>query len=93
MPTGLARVSEANSSTERSAALEMLVQVPGASHRTVGADKAYDVRKFVQDVRALNVTAHVAQSIEGSGGSSLDQRTTRHAGYASPREPRFSAAC
>jgi transposase len=76
-----ARVTAANSATERSAALEMLAQVSGATRCTIGADKAYDVRKFINDVRALNVTPHVAQNTEGSGGSSLDQRTTRHGGY------------
>jgi transposase len=76
-----ARVTEANSATERSAALEMLARVSGVTRCTVGADKAYDVRKFVEDVRALNVTPHVTQNIAGKGGSSIDQRTTRHAGY------------
>ena len=77
-----ARVTEANSATERSAALEMLMQLSGATRCTVGADKAYDVRKFVKDARALNVTPHVAQNTAGYGGSSIDERTTRHAGYA-----------
>ncbi len=35
-----ARVTEANSATERSAALEMLTEVSGARRCTVGADKA-----------------------------------------------------
>jgi transposase len=77
-----ARVTEAYSATERGAALEMLAGVSGLTRCTVGADKAYDVRKFVEEVRALNVTSHVAQNIEGKGGSLLDQRTNRHTEYA-----------
>jgi len=77
-----ARVTEANGTAERSAAVEMLAEVSVPRRCTVGADKAYDVREFVKDVRALNVTPHIAQNCERRGGSSLDQRTTRHAGYA-----------
>jgi transposase len=77
-----ARVSEANGYAERTSAIEMLKGLSGPVRCTVGADKAYDTRGFVAQTRELNVTAHVAQNIERPGGSAIDARTTRHAGYA-----------
>ena len=41
----------------------------------------YDAAAFVADMRALNVTPHIAQNISGRS-SAVDGRTTRHAGYA-----------
>jgi transposase len=76
------RVTEANGMAERSAALEMLQSLSAAERITVGADRAYDVRQFVQEVRELNVTPHIAQNTERRGGSAINARTTRHAGYA-----------
>lgn len=55
--------------------IERTVAKAGA---TVGADKGYDVKSFVKDLRALNVTPHVAQKTKGSA---IDRRTTRHDGY------------
>ena len=40
---------------------------PGAQRITLGADKGYDAASFVADMRALNVTPHIAQNISGSG--------------------------
>jgi hypothetical protein len=48
----------------------------------VGADKAYDTQDFVRECHHLNVTPQVAQNVNRPGGSSIDGRTTRHAGYA-----------
>ena len=45
---------------------------------TVGADKGYDTARFVDEVRALEVTPHIAQKIRHSA---IDGRTTRHPGY------------
>ena len=56
--------------------------------RTVGADKGYDVRDFVDTVRELNVTPHVAQNLKRPGGSAIDGRTTRHEGYAKSQHAR-----
>jgi IS5 family transposase len=47
----------------------------------VGADKGYDTRGFVQEMRDRNVTPHVSQNINRSGGSAINGRTIRHAGY------------
>ena len=74
------RLTEANGTAEREAALEMLAELPGESRKTVGADKAYDAESFVEGCRDLNVTPHVAQNTSGRS-SRIDQRTTRHAGY------------
>ena len=50
--------------------------------RTVGADKAYDVRDFIDVTRELGCTPHVAQNLNRRGGSAIDARTTTHVGYA-----------
>src|SRR5499427_9960456 len=73
---------QANGTAERDAALVMLEQIPGEHRVTVGADKGYDTRDFVAECRNLKVTPHVAQNVKRPGGSAIDGRTTRHAGYA-----------
>jgi transposase len=75
-------VFEANGTAERVAAVVMLEQVPGGHRITAGGDKGYDTRDFVAECRNLNVTPHVAQNTKRSGGSAIDERTTRHSGYA-----------
>ncbi len=72
---------EANGRAERDAALAMLEQIPGEQQVTVGADKNYDTKDFVAECRHLHVTPHVAQNEGRRGGSAIDGRTTRHAGY------------
>ncbi len=74
------RLTQANGSAEREAALEMLAELPGESRKTVGADKAYDTEAFVEGCRDISVTPHVAQNTSRRA-SRIDQRTTRHAGY------------
>ncbi len=77
------RLTQATGMAEREAAVDMAQQMAGRDgHRvTVGADKAYDTHGFVQDLRALKVTPHVAQNTKNRS-SAIDGRTTRHAGYA-----------
>jgi transposase len=75
-------VFEANGTAERDAALVMLEQIPGTKQVTVGGDKGYDTADFVAECRNLKVTPHVAQNLKRAGGSAIDVRTTRHAGYA-----------
>lgn len=73
-------VTKANGRGERKAALKMLKRLRHrARRRTLGADRGYDVRQFVEDVRGLGVTPHVAQVTHRRSG--VDGRTTRHAGY------------
>ena len=79
---------QANGTAERDAALVMLEQIPGEQRVTVGADKAYDTKDFVAECRNMKVTPHVAQNIKRSGGSAIDARTTRHAGYAISQKKR-----
>lgn len=74
------RLTRANGTAEREAAIEMLAALPGKARKTVGADKAYDTEAFVQSCRDLNVTPHVAQNTSNRE-SRIDRRTTRHAGY------------
>jgi transposase len=73
---------EAKGTAERDAALVMLEKVPGTGRVTVGTDKGYDTADFVSECRNLQVTPHVAQNEKRPGGSAIDQRTTRHDGYA-----------
>ena len=71
------RLKLADGAGEREAALEMLASAPGTGRITVGADRGYDTRGFVQGCRNMLVTPHVAQK----QGSAIDRRTTRHEGY------------
>lgn len=74
-----AELTPATGTAERDAAVEMaLVLKSGA---TVGADKGYDTRGFVEELRSLSLTPHVAQNENRPGGSAIDGRTTRHLGY------------
>jgi transposase len=75
-------VTAATGYAERQAALAMLDRLPKrAGQRTVAADKAYDTADFVAACRQRGVTPHVACNEARRGGSALDGRTTRHAGY------------
>jgi transposase len=75
--------SQSDGYAERDVAAQMLADVAATGKRiTVGADKAYDTRGFVRACREMNVTPHVARNTARSGGSAIDARTTRHAGYA-----------
>jgi IS5 family transposase len=76
------RVTQATGTGERDAAQEMAADCAGAHQKTVGADKNYDTKGFVAEMRRLGVTPHVAQNTARSGGSAIDGRTTRHEGYA-----------
>ena len=71
-------VTITSGTAEREAAVMMLDQVPGRSRITVGADKGYDCKEFIEDCRDLNATPHVARN---ERGSAIDVRTTRHEGY------------
>ncbi|MCJ2116582.1 IS5 family transposase [Methylobacterium sp. J-001] len=74
-------LTSADGHVERIAALAMIE--PRADRPkaiSVGADKAYDAEDFVNELRSMNVRAHLAQNTSGRR-SSTDRRTTRHAGY------------
>lgn len=74
-----ARVTPPGTSQEWHAGAELLSRQSIRSHQTVGADKGYDTRAFVDECRALNFTPHVATRNQGSR---VDGRTTGTAGYA-----------
>jgi transposase len=72
-------LTPATGRAEVETALELLERVPGGHRLTVGGDKGYDDREFVEQCRAMAVTPHVAQKTKGSA---IDGRTSRHPGYA-----------
>jgi transposase len=82
-----AALTLASGTAEREATLTMLDRRARNGRVTLGADKAYDVEAFVGDLRARNVTPHVA--INGAVSklgkvrkTAIDGRVTRHPGYA-----------
>ena len=77
-----ARATQATGTAERDTAIEMLRAQDVGRGGTVGADKLYDTHGFVAEARTLGVTPHVSQNLKRPGGSAIDGRTTRHAGYA-----------
>jgi transposase len=82
-----ATVTPADGHGERDAALVMLESIPGQHRITVAADKGYDTRDFVAEVRAMQVTPHLAQHTTRRR-SAIDARTTRHPGYAISQQKR-----
>src|SRR3954447_15034337 len=76
-----AELLQANGTAERDGALLMIEQIPAAQRVTIASDKGYDTRDFVAECRQMNVTPHVSQNTNRAGGSAIDGRTTRHAGY------------
>src|SRR6516162_2290786 len=83
-----AEVFQANGTAERYAALEMVEKIPGIGRVTVGGDKGFDTADFVRECRNLHMTPHVAQNLGRRGGSAIDDRTTRHTGYAISQKKR-----
>ena len=83
-----ATVTHATGTAEREAALALMDKTADPSpdpartrRRTLGADKNYDTADFVTQCRERNITPHVAQNTRRPGGSAIDARTSRHAGY------------
>jgi transposase len=68
----------ATGTAEREAALALLTHLP-RRRATIGADKGYNQRAFVEGVRALGLTPHVA---EKARYNAIDRRTTHVPGYA-----------
>jgi len=79
-----AMATQADGYAERDAALLLVDELmrQGSKRRiTLGADKAYDTADFVSTVRELGAVPHVTQNNKNRR-SAIDQRTTRHPGYA-----------
>ena len=77
-----AQVSIAEGAAETLGALELVEELEHRAARiTVGGDKLFDNEAFVEGLRFMEATPHVAQNTKGRR-SRIDARTTRHAGYA-----------
>jgi transposase len=82
-----ATLTHATGIAEREAALLMLDRRKRRRRITLGADKAYDVADFVDELRRRNTTPHIAinDHVTKTGRrrkTSIDRRITRHPGYA-----------
>jgi hypothetical protein len=83
-----AELGPATGTIEREVAMTMVVRYsPGSGRLTLGADKAYDAHEFVDDLRDLNITPHIARNTTNRT-SAIDVRTTRHPGYAISQQKR-----
>jgi transposase len=78
------QVTQADGRAEPQAAVAMVEEIPGQHRVTLGADKGYDRKDFVQELRDHQVTPHIARK----STSIIDDRTTRHAGYAISQQKR-----
>lgn len=72
------KLLQCNGTAERDAALLMAERLEGNERVTLAADKGYDTKDLVQEMRDMQ---HVSQNHKRRGGSAIDGRTTRHAGY------------
>lgn len=74
------RLTLASGTAERDAAAEMMAHKPAGKPATLGGDRGYDTAAFVEKLRGLQITPHVAQNTTNRR-SAIDGRTTRHEGY------------
>jgi transposase len=77
-------VTLAEGRAEPQAALAMVEEIAGQHRITLGADKGYDSKDFVQELRDHQVTPHIARRQT----SIIDDRTTRHLGYVISQQKR-----
>ena len=73
---------------ERDAGMLMAERIDGDDRVTLAGDKGYDTKEFVKEMRHMQVTPHVSQNDRRPGGSAMDGRTTRHAGYQISQQKR-----
>lgn len=71
------RLTEADGRAERRAVLAAVDEILSFKRVTLGAEKGYDAKEFVRELRDDQVTSHAAQKPV----SAIDGRTSRHAGY------------
>jgi transposase len=78
-------ITEATGTAEREAAQAMVTKLqqghPGR-RPTLGADKNYDTESFVERMRDLKVTPHVAQNITAYRGSWISRQIANQPAYA-----------
>jgi transposase len=77
-------VNLAGGRAEPEAALAMVEEIAGWHRVTLGADKGYDRKEFVQELRDHQVTPHIACKQT----SIIDERTTGHPGYMISQQKR-----
>src|SRR5271166_429265 len=77
-------ITQATGRAEAEAALAMVEQIPGWRRITLGADKGYDRKEFVEALRDHQVTPHLACKAT----TIIDERTTRHPGYLLSQQKR-----
>jgi transposase len=77
-------VTPAEGRAEPQAALAMVEEIPGEHRVTLGADKGYDSKEFVQELRDHQITPHIACKQT----TIIDARTTRHPGYVVSQQKR-----
>ena len=80
-------LTHATGTAERDAALVLVDRLASRRRITLGADKGYDVMRFVAGLRERRVTPHIATDRRVSKlgvirRSGVDRRTERHPGYA-----------
>jgi transposase len=93
-------VTKADGTAERRASHAMLkAKRKAVGHRiTAGADKAYDTKDHIGNLRAIGVTPHVAQNKSPTKTgkrrrSAIDGRTTRHGSYDQSQKRRKMIEC
>jgi hypothetical protein len=74
---------QCNGTAEQYAAMLRAERLEGAKRVSIAADKGYDTKDFVREMRGMNATPHVSQNQKRAGGSATDGRTTRHAAIRS----------
>lgn len=72
-------LTQASCDGERTSDVEMIARLPGNRRVSVGADRGYGTVEFINDLRCLNVTSHVAQNTK-TRRSAIDDRIRRHPG-------------
>ena len=77
-------VTLAEGRAEPEGAVAMVEEIPGQHRITLGGDKGYDSKEFVQELRDHGVTPHLACKQT----SIIDERTTRHPGYLISQQKR-----
>jgi transposase len=82
------RLTRVSGHAERLAALDLIAPHGDRARAvTLGADKGYDAKDFVMELRERNVRPHVARNSSGRR-SAIDRRTTRHSGYGASQRIR-----
>jgi hypothetical protein len=74
-------LSQCNGTAEPDASMLMAERLEGTERVTLAGDKGYDTKDFVEKMRGMTVTPHVAQNLKRASGSAIDGRPTRHAGH------------